>query len=61
MIKNTNSKMTTSNYQQLNLKKQEQNELSKQLEQVQSHRNRDDMESISKEGKGEEWGQNYWE
>ena len=42
-----NGKMTTRNYQQLNLKKQEQNELSKQLEQVQSHRNRDDMESIS--------------
>ena len=47
MIKNTDSKMTkTHNYQQLNLRKQKQNknELSKQLEQEQIHRNGDHME-----------------
>ena len=36
-----NSKMTTNNYQQLNLKKQKQR---KQLEQEQNHRNGDHME-----------------
>ena len=45
MNKNRNSKMTTnSHYEQLNLK-QNKNELSKQLEQEQNHRNGDHMES----------------
>ena len=40
-----NSKMTTNNYQQLNLKKPKtnKNELSKKLEQEQIHRNGDHM------------------
>ena len=43
-----NSKMTSNNYQWLNLK-QKQNKLSKQLEQEQNHRNGDHME-------GYQWG-----
>ena len=39
-----NSKMTTYNYQQLNLKNKNKNKLSKQLEQEQNHGNRDHME-----------------
>ena len=39
-----NSKMTTHNYQQLNLKNKDKNKLSKQLEQDQNHRNGDHVE-----------------
>ena len=39
MIKTMNSKMTTNNYQQMNLKTKTKNKLSKQLEQEQNHRN----------------------
>ena len=44
MITNMNTKMTTYNYQQLNLKIKNKNKLSKQLEQKQNHRNGDHME-----------------
>ena len=60
MIKNTDSKMTkTHNYQQLNLRKQKQNknELSKQLEQEQNHRNGDHMEGYQWGGSGERKGE----
>ena len=39
MITNMNTKMTTYNYQQLNLKIKNKNKLSKQLEQKQNHIN----------------------
>ena len=45
MIKNMNSKMTTNNYQHLNLKIQKQ-KLSKQLQQEQNHRNGDHVEGF---------------
>ena len=44
MIKTMNSKMTTNNYQQMNLKTKTKNKLSKQLEQEQNQRNGDHME-----------------
>ena len=50
MIKTMNSKMTTNNYQQLNLKNK--NKLSKQVEQEQNHRNGDHMEGHQR-GRGE--------
>ena len=49
--------MTSHNYQQLNLKNKNKNELSKQLEHEQIHRNRDHME-------GYQWGRGWgrmWE
>ena len=52
-IKNMNSKMTTKSQLQLNLKKK--NELSKQLEQEENHRNGDHMEGYQQEnGRGRE-------
>ena len=53
MIKTMNSKMTTNNYQQLNLKNK--NKLSKQLEQEQSQRNGDHMEGFQWGEGGEDW------
>ena len=51
-----NSKMTTNNYQQMNLKTKTKNKLSKQLEQEQNQRNGDHMEDIRKLEEGGEWG-----
>ena len=48
-----NRKMTTNNYQQLNLKNK--NKLSKQLEQEQNHRNGDHMEGYQQRGGRGEW------
>ena len=49
-----NSKMTTSSQQSTTeFKKQK---LSKQLEQEQTHRNRDHLEGYQQEGGGREWG-----
>ena len=48
-----NSKMTTNNYQQLNLKTKQKQKPSKQLEQEQNHRNINHMEDF--QGGGEEW------
>ena len=42
----------THNYQQLNLEKKNKNELSKQLEQEQNHRNGDHMEDYQQGGGG---------
>ena len=51
-----NSKMTTnSQLSALNLKKQKQNKLSKQLKQEPNHRNGDHMEGYQQEGGGGEW------
>ena len=44
-----NNKMTTNNYQQLNLKNKNEKKLSKQLEQEQNHRAGDHLE-------GYQWG-----
>ena len=56
MIKNLNSKMTTThNYQQLNLKTKNKNKLSKQLEQEWKVRNGDHMEGYQWGKGGEEW------
>ena len=56
MIKTMNSKMTTNNYQQLNLKNK--NKLRKQIEQEQNHRNGDHMEGY--QGRGEEENGGKW-
>ena len=58
-IKTMNSKMTTNNYQQLNLKKPKtnKNELSKKLEQEQIHRNREHMEGYQWGMQGERMGE----
>ena len=63
MIKNLNSKITTHNYQQLNLKRKtkNKNELSKKLEQEWNHRNGDHMEGYQQGGGEGEWGKRYRE
>ena len=55
--KNMNSKMTTSSQLSIAEFKKNKNELSKQLEQEQNHRNGDDTEGYQwgEEGGGEEW------
>ena len=60
MMKNTVKWQQTHNYQQLNLKKninKNRNELSKQLEQEQIHRNRDHMEGYQQAGGGRRMGE----
>ena len=56
MIKNMNSKMTT-NAQLSTTKPKKKNELSKQLEQEQNHRNGDHMEGYQWGGEGRRMGE----
>ena len=63
MIKNMNSKMTTTRYDNPQLpttkpknENKNKNKVSKQLEQEQTHRNRDHLEGYQQEGGGREWG-----
>ena len=57
-----NSKMTTNNYQQLNVKKKKgKNRLSEQLEQEQNHRNGDHTEGYQWRAGGVDWGKRYRE